>query len=141
MQNNTTTESQLVYIGGRKAAVLRNGAALCDIRRHGSGFLYSGGFRVAVCEELLESLSDTTVLQFTNLDTKDVYTITVHDFRHFSEPIRFAGYELQRACEVVRMNHTVASQGKKRRKNELVHVDQAPTPSYKQISLFERIFR
>ncbi len=132
-----------IFINGKPAAVLRNEGNLCDIRRHGSGFLYSGGFRVAVAEELLESLPDSTVLQFTNLDTKDVYTITVHDFRHFSEPIRFTGYELQRACEIVRMNHTIdgSSQGKKKRRNELLHVDQTPTPSYTQPTLFERLSR
>jgi hypothetical protein len=59
-----------VKINGRKIAKLCNDGALCDIRRH------SGGFRVAVSEELLESLADTTGLQFTNLDTKDVYTIS-----------------------------------------------------------------
>lgn len=125
-----------VKIHGRKIAQLRNEGNLCDIRRHGSGFLYSGGYRVAVAEELLESLPDTTLLQFTNLDTKDVYTITVHDFRHSSDPIRFAGYEMQRACEIVRMNHTIEGKPKKKRVNELQHVDTTPIPEYRQPSLF-----
>jgi hypothetical protein len=125
-----------VKVNGKKAAILRNNGALCDIRRHGNGFLYSGGFRVAVSEELLESLSDTTVLQFTHLDTKDVWTCTVHDFRHFSEPVHFAGYEPQRACKIVLMNHTIDGTPKKQRKNELQHIDVTPIPEYRQQTLF-----
>jgi len=134
-----TEESQPIYINGRKVAMLRNGGALCDIRRHNSGFLY-GPHRVAVSEELLESLPDTTVLQFTNMDSRDVWTCTVRDFRHNSEPIQFGSYEPQRATEISKMNHTVdgSSQGKKRRKNELVHVDQTPAPEYSQSSLWGR---
>jgi hypothetical protein len=121
---------------GCKIAKLRNDGALCDIHRHGSGFLYSGGFRVALSEELLESLPDTTILQFTNLDTKDVYTITVHDFRQSANPIHYSGYELQRACEILRMNHTIEGKPKKTRKNELVHVDETPIHESRQPSLF-----
>jgi hypothetical protein len=125
----------VVKINNRKAAVLRNRGTLCDIRRHGSGFLYSGGFRVAVAEELLESLPDTTLLQFTNLDSRDVWTITVHDFRHWSDPVRFAGYEMQRACEIVKMNHTHDGSNRKRR-NQPRYEDLTPIPVYSQPSLF-----
>jgi hypothetical protein len=124
-----------IKINGGKIAKLRNDGVLCDIRRHSSGFLYSGGFRVAVSEELLESLPDTTILQFTNLDTKDVYTITVHDFRQSASPIHYSGYELQRACEIVKMNHTIEGAPKKQRKNELQHIDVTPIPEYSQETL------
>lgn len=125
---------------GRKIAQLRNDGALCDIRRHSNGFLYSGGFRVAVVEELLEALPDETILQFTHLDSGDVWTTTVHDFRHYSDPVQFGGYEPQRACEIVRMNHTIegSTEGKpkKKRVNELYDVDTTPIPEYRQPSLF-----
>jgi hypothetical protein len=121
---------------GRKIAQLRNEGTLCDIRRHSNGFLYSGGYRVSVVEELLEVLADTTVLQFTNMDSKDVYTITVHDFRHYADPVQFAGYEPQRACEIVKMNHTIEGNPSKKRVNELHHVDTTPVPEYRQPSLF-----
>jgi len=122
---------------GRKIAQLRQDGAVCDIRRHKNGFLYSGGFRVAVVEDLLEALSDETVLQFTLLETGDIWTTTVHDFRHYSNPVQFAGYEPQRACEIVRMNHTIeGGKSKKKRVNELYHTDQSPIPEYKQSSLF-----
>jgi hypothetical protein len=124
-----------VKIGGRKIAKLRNGGALCDIRRYSSGFLYSGGMRVAVVEELLETLEDTVILQFVNMDTKDVWTCTVHDFRHWAEPVQYTGFEPQRAVEIARMNHTVGGSSKKR-KNELLHVDVTPVPEYRQPSLF-----
>jgi hypothetical protein len=122
---------------GRKIAQLRNDGALCDIRRHSNGFLYGrGGFRVSVAEELLEALPDETVLQFTHMDTRDVWTITVHDFRHYSDPVQFAGYEMQRACEIVRMNHTIEGKPSKKRVNELYHIETTPIPEYKQPSLF-----
>jgi hypothetical protein len=133
MQNLTTTESQPVYIDGRKVAVLRNGGMLCDIRRHTNGFLYNPP-RVAMSEELLESLPDSVVLQFTNLDSGDVWTCTVRDFRHHAEPIQYPGYEPQRAVEIARMNYTI--QGRKPRRNELQHVDVTPVPEYTQPSLF-----
>jgi hypothetical protein len=132
---NTAEETQPVYIGGRQVAVLRGGS-LCDIRRRSNGFLYNPP-RVAISEELLETLGDSVVLQFTNLDTHDVYTCTVRDFRHASAPIQFGGYEPQRACPIERMNHTVSGSSRKRR-NELVHVDQTPVPEYKQSSLWGR---
>lgn len=139
----TIAQTGEVKINGRKAAVLRNHDALCDIRRHSNGFLHSGSFRVAVSEELLESLPDSTLLQFTHLDTKDVWTCTVHDFRHLSEPVHFSGYEMQRACEIVKMNHTIEGSPKKPddavkklRKNELQHIDVTPVPEYGQPTLF-----
>ncbi len=98
---------------GRKIGKMRQGGAVCDIRRHQNGFLYSGGFKVAVVEELLEALPDTTLLQFTHMETKDVWTITVHDFRHWAEPVQFAGYEPQRACEILKMNSHARAQSKK----------------------------
>jgi hypothetical protein len=121
--------------GERKIAQIRQDGVVCDIRRHGNGFLYSGGYSVAVNEELLESLPDTTILQFTNLDTRDIYTCTVYDFRHWAEPWLF-GTEKQRKVEIVRMNHTVEGKPKKKRINELHHVDTTPVPEYKQPSLF-----
>jgi hypothetical protein len=122
---------------GRKIAQLRNDGALCDIRRHSNGFLYGrGGFRVSVAEDLLEALPDTTLLQFTHLDTKDMWTITVHDFRHYSDPVQYAGYECQRACEIIRMNHTLEGKPSKKRVNELYHIETTPIPEYKQPSLF-----
>ncbi|MEP7133458.1 MAG: hypothetical protein ABI904_00865 [Chloroflexota bacterium] len=140
MHNNTineTQETQPVYIGGRKVAVMRNDGALCDIRRHNDGFLYAP-HRVAMSEELLETLSDNVVLQFTNLDSGDVWTCIVHDFRHMSEPIRFGKYEPQRAVEIARMNHTIQGKvkSKTKRVNELLHIDVTPVPDYSQPSLF-----
>jgi hypothetical protein len=92
---------------------------------------------VAISEELLETLSDNVVLQFTNMDTKDVWTVTVRDFRHASEPIQFGSFEPQRACEIARMNHTVSGSSKKR-VNELVHIEHKPTrPAAEQLGLFQ----
>jgi len=137
--NNSITEneSQPIYINGRKVAAIRNGGNLVDIRRHNSGFLYAP-HRVAIAEELLESLPDTTILQFTNLDSRDVWTCTVRDFRHMSEPIQFGRYEPQRAVEIARINHTVSgsSKSKKKRVNELQHIDVTPVPQYEQSTLF-----
>lgn len=135
MQNNTTTETQPIYIGKHKVAVLRNEGALCDIRRHNDGFLYAP-HRVAISEELLETLSDNVVLQFTNLDSGDVWTCIVRDFRHMAEPIQFGSYEPQRAVEIARMNHTIQGKPKKKRVNELFHIDVTPVPEYSQPSLF-----
>lgn len=124
-----------VKINGRKIAKLRYGGALCDIRRHGSGFLYSPVMRVAVVEELLETLTDTVLLQFKNIDSGDVWTCTVRDFRHWAEPVQFAGFEPQRAAELSRMNHTISGSNKSRR-NELLYVDVTPVPVYTQTSFF-----
>ena len=126
-------QGEPIFIRGRKAAVLRNGGTLCDIRRHSNGFLYHP-HRVAISEELLESLSDTTILQFTNMDTRDVWTYTVRDFRRAADPIQFGSFEPQRALELSYMNHTISGSGVKR-KNELVHVDVTPVPEYKQMTL------
>jgi len=130
-----TEKEQPVFINGHKVAVLRNGGGLCDVRRHNNGFLYAP-HRVAISEELLETLPDNVVLQFTNLDSSDVYTCTVKDFRHMAEPIQFGSYEPQRAVEIARMNHTRQGKSKKPRKNELVHIEAAPIPQFKQPSLF-----
>lgn len=137
MTDNTTIE-QWLYVQGRKVAKLKNNGALCAIQRRNSGFLY-GPHRVSVAEELLETLPDTTIMQFTNTDSGDVWTINVYDFRHASEPIQLGNYEPQRACEIARMNHTIEGKPKrsKKRVNELVHVDQKPT----QPTLFERLSR
>ena len=132
--------SGVVKKDGRKIAQLRQDGAVCDIRRHSNGFLYSGGYKVSVAEELLESLPDSTILQFTNMDTGDVYTVTVYDFRHWSEPIRYGKFEMQRACEIVRMNHTVEGRSKKRL-NELTHLENDPLPprkGWRNLDLFSR---
>jgi hypothetical protein len=137
----TEIETQPVYIAGRKAAVLRNGGALCDIRRHSNGFLYNP-HRVAISEELLESLPDPVVLQFTNLDSGDVWSMTVRDFRHNAAPIQFGHYEPQRAVEISKMSLTIEGKPKrsKKRVNELHHItDVTPVPEYSQSTLFERI--
>jgi len=128
-------KNQPIYINGRKAAVFRNFGTLCDIRRRSNGFLYSGGvMRVAVSEELLEMLGDSVLLQFTNLDSKDVYTITVKDFRRMAQPVQFAGFEPQRAAEVSRMAHRG---GGRPRKNEPVHIEYEPVkPEASQIRMF-----
>lgn len=138
MSNNsyTTTETQPIYMNGRQVAVLRNGGKLCDIRRHNNGFLYNP-YRVAVFEALLESLGDTVTLQFTNMDSGDVWTTTVRDFRHNAEPIQFGNYEPQRAVELSRMNYTIQGKPKgKKRRNELQHIDVTPVPEYSQPTLF-----
>ena len=129
-----TEKTKSIYIHGKQVATLRNWGTLCDIRRRSNGFLYNP-HRVAISEELLETLGDSVVLQFTNMDTRDVWTCTVHDFRHMSEPIQFGSFEPQRAVELARLNHTVSGSHKPRR-NELVHVDQTPTPEYTQPSLW-----
>lgn len=136
MQNNTTTETQPVYIGGRKVAVMRDGGMLCDIRRRNNGFLYAP-HRVALSEALLESLGDTVTLQFTNMDSGDVWTTTVKDFRRNAEPIQYGPYEPQRAVELSRMNYTIQGKPKgKKRRNELQHIDVTPVPQYEQGSFF-----
>ena len=127
-----TEKEKPVFINGRKAAVIRNGGALCDIRRHSTGFLYNPP-QVAIAEGLLETLSDSVVLQFTNLDSGDMWSCTVRDFRHMAKPIQFGSYEPQRAVELERMNHTI--QGKAGRKNELVHIEAAPLP--RQTEMFQ----
>lgn len=132
MSRHNSTKNKPVYIHGRKAAVLRNWGTLCDIRRHSNGFLYNP-HRVAVSEALLESLGDTVTLQFTNMDTRDVWTTTVRDFRHMAKPIQFGVYEPQRAVEIERLNHTRSGSGKSRR-NELVHIEADPIPQ--QLSMF-----
>jgi hypothetical protein len=121
---------------GRKIAKLRNGGAVCDIRRHRNGFLYHGGMKVSISEELLESLADTVVIQITDMDRGDVYSCTVHDFRHWSEPVQFGSYEPQRCIEVSRMNHTRSG---KKRVNELVHIEHdpiQPVPTIQQLGMF-----
>lgn len=130
MKDNNTKP---IYIRGRKVAVLRDGGMLCDVRRHSNGFLYNP-LRIAISEDLLESLSDSVVLQFKNLDTGDVYTCTVTDFRRHAAPIQFGSFEPQRAAEVSRMNHTISGSSAGR-KNELVHIDVTPIPQYKQMTL------
>lgn len=125
-----------VYVGGRRAAKLRNGGMLCDIRRHANGFLYNGR-AVAVSQALLDSLADIVTLQFTNLDTGDVWTTTARDFRRMGEAICYAGYEPQRFVWLSRLNHTI--DGRQPRHNELRHVDETPLPRYSQPSLFDRV--
>lgn len=133
----TTTTEQWLYVQGRKVAKLRNDGALCDIRRNSNGFLYRPAFAVAISEELLEQLPDSTILQFTNITTHDVYSITVHDFRSRAKPVQFAGYEPQRSCEMALMNHTISGSSKsKKRVNELHHIDVTPVPEYSQSTLF-----
>lgn len=128
MKNNTTK----YHIGGRCVAVLRHEGRLCDIRRRHNGFLYNPP-RVAVAVELLDSLDETATLQFTNLDSGDVWTTSVADFRRFAKPIQYAGYEPQAAVELSRMNYTIqGKRGKTRRRNELLRVEDAPVPEYKQ---------
>jgi hypothetical protein len=66
-----------------------------------------------------------------------VWTCTVRDFRHYAEPIHFAGYEPQRAVEIARMNYTIQGKLKgKKRRNELQHIDVTPVPEYSQPTLF-----
>lgn len=131
---NIITKSQWLYIGGRKAAKLRNWGTLLDIRRHSNGFMYNGT-AVAINESWLENLGDSVNIQITNLDTKDVWTCTVRDFRRMAEPICFAGYEPQRLAYMSKMNHTRS--GKKPRVNELVHIEAEPEPpQIEQLSLF-----
>lgn len=130
---NGITKSQWLYIGGRKVAKLRNWGTLCDIRRRNNGFLF-GGTVVAVNEALLESLGDAVVLQFTNLDSGDVWTTTVRDFRRNANPVCFAPYEPQRMNYLSKMNHT--RHGKKPRRNELMHIEAEPEPpQIEQLSL------
>ena len=118
------SDDNRIWINGKRAAVLRNGGTLADIRRHSNGFLYSPTHRVSVSEELLEQLGDDVVLQFTNMDTKDVYTCTVKDFRRMAQPVQFGNFEPQRAVEIERMNHT--RHGKTKHVNELVHISNDP---------------
>jgi len=133
--NNTTSKKdQPVYIRGRKAAMLRNYGELCDIRRHSNGFLYNPRHSVAISEELLEALSDNVILQFTNMDTRDVWTVTVRDFRRMATPIQYGNFEPQRAVEVDRIAHRG---GSKPRHNELRHIEHEPIePAARQMGLF-----
>jgi len=132
--NNTTSKKdQPVYINGRQAAVLRNWGTLCDIRRHSNGFLYNP-HRVAISEELLEQLGDSVVLQFTSMDSGDIWTCTVHDFRRMAQPYQAPGFEPQRSVEVDRMAHRG---GSKPRHNELRHIEHEPIePAARQMGLF-----
>jgi hypothetical protein len=73
------------------------------------------------------------------MDSRDVWTCTVRDFRHYAEPIQFGSYEPQRAVEIARMNHTVSGSSKsKKRVNELHHIDREPiaAPQIEQPSLW-----
>ena len=125
--------STKLFVRGKLAATLRNGGALCDIRRHRNGFLYSPTPRVAVSAELLDQLDDTVILQFTNLDTGDVWTTTVADFRRLGEVIQFGSFEPQVAVELARLNHT--RKGGAGRKNEPLHVEEAPVKSWQQMTM------
>lgn len=133
-----TNIAQTIYISNRKVAVLRSGGALCDIRRHSNGFLYNPP-RVAVANELLDRLDETAAIQFTNLDTGDVWMTSVRDFRRWAHPVQYPGYEPQSAVELARLSHVVEGvrAGRRRkRKNEPMHVEDAPLSKWEQSRLW-----
>lgn len=127
-----------IFVRGKLAAVLRHNGQLCDIRRRGNGFLYNPP-RVAVANELLDRLDETAAMQFTNLDTGDVWMTSVRDFRRWAQPVQYAGYEPQSAVELARLSHVVEGihTGRRRkRKNEPLPIDDAPAPKWEQPRLW-----
>lgn len=135
MRNNTT-KSQSIYLRGRKVAVLRDGGRVADIRRRASGFLYNPTMRAAVSEGLLSLLDDDCLLRITNMDSGDQWFITVRDFQHISEPVRFGDFEPQRAAELSRLQYVPPKKTRKpRRKNKPLQIEAAPLPQWQQMTM------
>jgi hypothetical protein len=133
---HSIAKNQKIFIRGRQVAVLRNFGTLCDIRRRNGGFLYFPTHRVAVSYELLDQLNDDTILQIANLDSGDIYSCTVREFREWGEVIQYAGFEKQIQVEISRLNHTSKPRRNKRRKNGPLNIAPAPVaPTWQQMSM------